>query len=166
MLERLSTLRAHLDTASSLDLVPAVLIAENDPGVRDVLRDALEMDRLKVLVASDGQEALALADAWMVDLLVTDVGMPRLDGFGLIRGVRRLYPGLPVIVTSGDAFYQGRHLAAAAAEVGVELTFLTPFDLDEVQRAIRTLVLLDTDADVTVHAGEGNRQARPARWPQ
>lgn len=128
--------------ASSLDLSPVVLLAENDGTLRDLLQETLELDGFRVLIASNGEEALALAASWMPDLLVTDVAMPRLDGFGLIREIRRLYPGVPVIVTSGDPFYGEHPLAAVAAELDVEATLLKPFDLGDLSLAARKAVPL------------------------
>jgi CheY-like chemotaxis protein len=149
MTDRFSTHRAPVGTAS-LDLVPMVLLAEGDRSVRDVVRDVLELDDLRVLAASDGQEALRLAEFWMVDLLVTDVALPHLDGLELIRAVRRLYPGLPAIVTSADTVYQGRPLGAAAAELHVETMLLKPFDLADLQRAVRAAIPWSQPADPDV----------------
>jgi DNA-binding response OmpR family regulator len=126
-----------------------VLLAENDRTLRDLLQEALELDHFRVLIASNGEEALALAESWMPDLLVTDVAMPRLDGFGLIRAIRRLYPGVPIIVTSGDPLYDGRPLAAVAAELGAEATFLKPFDLDELNHTARRAVPLRMDSPLS-----------------
>ena len=88
--------------ASSLDFSPVVLLVENDRTLRELLQESLEVDQFRVLIASNGEEALAVAGASMPDLVVTDVSMPRLDGFGLIRAIRRLYPDVPIIVTSGE----------------------------------------------------------------
>jgi CheY-like chemotaxis protein len=122
-----------------------VLLAENDRTLRELLQETLEFDRFRVLIATNGEDALTLAESWMPDLLVTDVAMPRLDGFGLIRAIRRLYPGMPIIITSGDAFYGDRPLATAAAELGVEDTLLKPFDLDDLALAVRRAVPLHAD---------------------
>ena len=73
----------------------------------------------------------------MPDLVVTDVAMPRLDGFGLLRGLRRLYPDIPVIVISGDDWNADRPVATAAAELGALATLMKPVDLDLLHRAIR-----------------------------
>ena len=131
--------------SSSLDFSPVVLLAENDRTLRDLLQETLELDQFRVLIAANGQEALALAETWMPDLLVTDVAMPRLDGVGLIRAIRRLYPGMPIIITSGDPFYRERPLAAVAAELGVDATFMKPFDLGDLSLAARKVVPLHTD---------------------
>jgi CheY-like chemotaxis protein len=126
--------------ASSLDFSPVVLLVENDRTLRELLQESLEVDQFRVLIASNGEEALAVAGASMPDLVVTDVSMPRLDGFGLIRAIRRLYPDVPIIVTSGDPLYGERPLAAVAAELDVEATFLKPFDLGDLSLAARTAV--------------------------
>ena len=128
------------------DFSPVVLLAENDPTLRALVQETLELDRLRVLTAVNGEEALALAEASLPDLLVTDVGMPRLDGFGLIRALRRIYPDVPVIVTSGDPYYDDRPLETVAAELRVAALFLKPFDLEDLQRAVRKTVAVDLES--------------------
>ena len=124
----------------SLDFAPVVLIADNDRLVREVCCEALDGYALRLLTAADGQEALALAEAWVPDVLVTDVAMPRLDGFGLIRALRRLYPDVPVIVMTGDDSYGGRSIDEVAAEHGVVATLLKPFELSLLEEAVRRVV--------------------------
>jgi CheY-like chemotaxis protein len=142
-----------------------VLLAENDRSMREAIRQTLERDHLKVWATADGQEALAIAEAWMVDLLVTDVAMPRLDGVGLIRAVRRLYPTLPVIITTGDDVYHGRPLAEVAVELGVEATLLKPFDLDDLRRAVRTAVSGDTEPVAPLYPSAAAPWSAPAGAP-
>ena len=91
----------------SLDFAPVALIADDDRVIRELCREVLEAEALRVLTAANGQEALALAEAWIPDVLVTDVVMPSLDGFGLVRALRRLYPEVPVIMITGDEEYDG-----------------------------------------------------------
>jgi CheY-like chemotaxis protein len=66
--------------------------------------------------------------------------MPRLDGFGLVCAVRRLYPDIPVIIMTGDATYQDRPIEDLAAEVGAAATFMKPFDLTALHQAVRSAV--------------------------
>jgi DNA-binding response OmpR family regulator len=131
--------------AAPLHLVPVVLIADSRPTLLEILRDTLERDRFRVLTATNGQEALALAETTMPDVLVSDVVMPCLDGLGLVRAVRRLYPSMPVIVMSGDDCYAGRPIEDVAVEFGAAATLMKPFDLAVLHEAIRSVVpLLDT----------------------
>jgi chemotaxis protein histidine kinase CheA/CheY-like chemotaxis protein len=65
------------------------LVADDSPVVRDIIAQALRSYGLHVLVAGDGEEALAMFAAHArVDIVVTDIDMPRLDGLGLVRTLR------------------------------------------------------------------------------
>lgn len=128
--------------AAPLDLAPVVLVADNERPLLELFRDVLEEDQFRVLTAADGQEALALAETRTPDVLVTDVAMPRLDGFSLVRAVRRLYPGMPVIVVSGDDCYAGRPVKDVAAELGAVATIMKPFDLTILPQVVRSVLPL------------------------
>jgi two-component system chemotaxis response regulator CheY len=135
-----STRPSPAPTVPPPNLAPVVLIADNEATLLELFRDALADDQLRVLTATNGREALALAEKCVPDVLVTDVVMPRLDGFGLVGAVRRLYPDIPVIIMTGDATYQDRPIEALAAEVGAVATFLKPFDLAELHQAVRGVI--------------------------
>jgi CheY-like chemotaxis protein len=108
---------------------PVVLVVDDEPAIRHLCREILKSAHLRVLTAADGREALALAETCKPDVLVTDVTMPRVDGFGLIRALRRRYPDMPAIVTSGDEEYGGRPVQEVAAEHGAIWTYFKPFDV-------------------------------------
>ena len=82
-----------------------VLLAEDEALVAMALADCLEAEGHSVAVAGDGAEALAMARGLgcRLDLLVTDLRMPRLGGEGLIRALWAERPGLPVLVVTGSA---------------------------------------------------------------
>ena len=66
-----------------------ILVVDDDPPLREILRDMLEGERYTVDVAADGQEALALVYRERPDLIITDLQMPGLDGLELLRKLRR-----------------------------------------------------------------------------
>ena len=79
------------------------LVADDSPVVRDIIAQALRSYGLHVLVAGDGEEALALFGAHArVDIVVTDIDMPRLDGLGLVRALRQreTSKNVPVVAIS------------------------------------------------------------------
>jgi nitrogen-specific signal transduction histidine kinase/CheY-like chemotaxis protein len=84
-------------------LAGTVLVAEDDPEVREVARATLQAAGCRVLLAADGPEALAILDTEPgIDLLFSDVVMPNgVSGIELARTARRLRPGLKVLLTSG-----------------------------------------------------------------
>jgi two-component system KDP operon response regulator KdpE len=77
--------------------VSRVLVVDDEPAIRKVVRDALERDGNEVVGAIDGQEALDRFDEGVFDLVVTDLAMPRLDGSELIKEIRRRST-VPVLV--------------------------------------------------------------------
>lgn len=65
-----------------------VLVAEDNPVNRELLRELLEMRGYTVVEACDGEEALRVIEQTQPDLLLVDIGMPVLDGFGVIGRIR------------------------------------------------------------------------------
>jgi PAS domain S-box-containing protein len=78
-----------------------VLLVEDEEGVRRVSRRALELHGYRVLEASNGDDALALAAAHPIRLMISDVMMPGMLGPALAKQVHRLLPDLPVLFMSG-----------------------------------------------------------------
>lgn len=83
------------------DTTVHILVAEDEVLVAWALRSILEEAGYRVTVAHDGEQALALQARDPADVLLTDLQMPRLDGYGLIRELRADHPTLPVIVMTG-----------------------------------------------------------------
>jgi len=92
-------------SAIEVDDAPAIgdliLLVEDEEGVRRVARRALELHGYRVLEAAKGDDALALAAAHPIQLMVTDVMMPGMLGPALAARVNELLPGLPVLFMSG-----------------------------------------------------------------
>nr|WP_315463459.1 EAL domain-containing protein [uncultured Rhodoferax sp.] len=82
-----------------------ILIAEDEPSLRENLQWMLELEGFEVIAAQDGLQALALAQTHRPDLLLTDVMMPGLDGFGLVRALREspITATLPIILLTARA---------------------------------------------------------------
>lgn len=80
-----------------------VLLAEDDPDLRKLLIETLEKDGFKVVSAQNGKDALAEARDYrgVIDVLVTDVQMPALDGFDLQEQLRQSRPETRLLVISG-----------------------------------------------------------------
>jgi CheY-like chemotaxis protein len=162
MAQLTSTRPSPVPSAPPLDLAPVVLIADNEPTLMELFQAVLEDGYLRVLTAMNGREALALAETWVPDILVTDVVMPRLDGFGLVCAVRRLYPGIPVIIMTGDATYQDRPIEDMAAEVGAVATFMKPFDIAALHQVVRSVVSPIEPASLEGTGASGRGEDRTA----
>jgi CheY-like chemotaxis protein len=82
-----------------------VLLADDDPQIRAFLQASLRARQYLVDLASDGVEALDVVERLgaTVNLLITDIKMPRMDGVSLARAVAQILPRLPVLFISGWA---------------------------------------------------------------
>lgn len=79
----------------------SALVIDDDDGVRRMLVDFLEVLGWETDDAADGSHGLALFDPAKHALIVTDIRMPGLSGWDVIRAVRRLAPNVPIVVVSG-----------------------------------------------------------------
>ena len=80
---------------------PAVLVVDDDAVVRTIMIRSLEGEGWTVYYAADGLDALGVLENNSIDVVVSDVMMPRMDGRNLAVEVGRLYPAVPVILISG-----------------------------------------------------------------
>jgi CheY-like chemotaxis protein len=81
------------------DLTPRVLVVDDEADFRRLVREALPA--FAVIEAEDGQKALELVQEERLDLVLTDIRMPNLDGIGLLCNLRSRFPDLPVVAVSG-----------------------------------------------------------------
>ena len=90
--------------ASLAPLETVILLAEDEPVVRNLVATMLLKERYAVLSANDGAEALDISNAFAdpIHLLLTDVEMPRMNGLDLTHAIRRNRPGIKVVIMSGN----------------------------------------------------------------
>jgi DNA-binding response OmpR family regulator len=118
---------------------PAILIVEDEFLIRMALSDYLQECGFKVFEARDAAEAIEVlqTDNVMVDCVFTDVRMPgEMDGFALCTWIRKHYPGLLVILTSGDM----QKVDTAKELCRAEPFFAKPYHLEYVVAQIRNLL--------------------------
>jgi PAS domain S-box-containing protein len=105
-----------------------ILVVDDDLGVCQSLRDVLTQDGCDVLVATGGREALARLAEQPVDLVLSDVVMPDLDGHELFQAVRERYPELPVVLMTAFHFDKD-HIIKRSRLAGLEdVVYKKPID--------------------------------------
>ncbi len=121
-----------------------ILVVDDEPGIREMLRAALAADGHRVDTAGSGEEALSVVGEQGYDLLLTDLAMPGIDGVELLRRVRRVAPDLPSIVITA---YGSKETAIEAMRHGAVNYLEKPFNIEEmrlhVRRALRHRELRD-----------------------
>jgi len=116
-----------------------ILVADDDRGTSLAISDYLEMSGYTVLTAADGQEALAMVETYHPHLMVTDILMPRMNGYELVRSVRQhpTFRLLPVIFLTSRNKTEER---IQGYQSGCDLYLPKPFELEELGAAIRNLL--------------------------
>jgi CheY-like chemotaxis protein len=116
-----------------------VLIADDDAGLRQALKLALEAAGYRVRVAADGGEALSLQREKPAHVLITDIFMPDSDGFEAIDRFRHSFPATKIIAMSGDARRAKLEYLPVAALIGVDATLKKPFQAQQLLQMLRSL---------------------------
>lgn len=83
-----------------------VLFVEDDKPIRDRTAESLSMVFNKVYVAEDGLEALSLLHLHQIDIVISDINMPNMNGVDLIKEIRAKRKKLPIIVTTGYSEFE------------------------------------------------------------
>lgn len=129
------------------DLPPSrVLLADDDPAVREVLARYLISAGLEVIQAKDGGEALSLFRQGPFDLVISDVKMPVMDGLQLLEAVKDLSPTVPVVLISG---YDEPTTIVAALKKGAENYLSKPITKANLMRVLEQALA----ARVHIHLG-------------
>jgi two-component system cell cycle response regulator DivK len=115
--------------------VPKVLYIEDHPAQRDILAQMLELNGFEVATASDGIEGVEKTRAWLPDLVLMDLRMPRLDGFEAIKLIRsdEHTANIPIIAIS--AWASAKH-KERALQSGANEHFTKPVDLNRLLSTI------------------------------
>ena len=134
-----ATVKQKDDSARELLLTGSetVLLVDDKAELRDLLDDVLSRNGYKVLTAEDGLKALEILETTSVDLLLSDVIMPDMDGYALAAQVKELYPSIKVQLTSGYA--EMEHVSKVDEELQLKL-LTKPYSLETLLRCVRELL--------------------------
>ncbi len=114
-----------------------ILVVDDEPGVREMLTDALTMQGHTVSPAGDGFEALASLRADSFDLVVSDINMPKVDGYQLLERMRGLGDSTPVILLTARG---EKADLARGFRTGADDYVTKPFGLEELSLRIAAVL--------------------------
>lgn len=118
---------------------PTIMTVDDSKTILTLLDRTLRQRGFNVIQAEDGIAALERLESEDPHVLITDINMPRLDGFGLIERVRAQsrFEGLPILVLTTEATPEKRERARSGGATG---WIIKPFDADRLEAAIRRVV--------------------------
>jgi two-component system response regulator PilR (NtrC family) len=111
-----------------------ILVVDDETGMRELLRIVLEKEGHEVFTAMDGSAALEMSGTGNMDLIISDIRMPRLDGVGLLSGLRERGLSTPVIMITAFAASDS---AIQAMKHGAFDYITKPFKVDEIKLVVR-----------------------------
>jgi len=118
-----------------------ILIIEDDPDIRSVLRQILEWEGYTVVDAQDGLQGMRRFLEAPCDLVITDLLMPGMSGSAVISKLRRRFPDLKIIAISGGGIAYGPcGYLDFARELGAQCTLLKPIRRDTLLEAVRDML--------------------------
>lgn len=111
-----------------------ILIVEDEKSMREVLKILLEGENYDVVSASDGQEGLSIIDRDIFDLVITDMKMPKADGFTVLKKVKEISPDTIVIMITAFGTTES---AIDAMKLGAYDYISKPFNIDEIRLIVK-----------------------------
>jgi two-component system response regulator MprA len=146
-----------------------ILVADDEPAVRESLARALRLEGYEVELANDGEEAVEAAGRSAPDAIVLDVLMPRLDGVAACRRLRDGGARTPVLMlTARDAISD----RVAGLDAGADDYLVKPFALEELLARLRALLRRSVNGDgdgalrfADVELDPGTREVRRGERP-
>ena len=122
----------------------SLLIADDEKNIRSGLELAFEDEGYTVVTAADGKEAWEKLQKNVIDLVITDLRMPEMDGYELLKRISAAYPTLPVIVLTGHGTIE---TAVETMRDGAIDFFTKPVDIDKLSLVVKKTIAASSLAE-------------------
>jgi two-component system OmpR family response regulator len=116
---------------------PKVLVIDDEPGVRDLISEALSLSEITAVQAADGLEALSFLRRERFDLLILDINMPKLDGLVLLEKLRTEGMSVPVLMLSARA---DKSDINQGLRIGADDYLTKPFSIEELVLRVKAIL--------------------------
>jgi DNA-binding response OmpR family regulator len=116
---------------------PRVLVVEDDDAIAQVLQRSLRMEGYEVKLAGDGISALDQAHGFLPDLVILDLGLPKLDGIEVAKALRGQEDDVPILVLTARDAVESR---VEGLDAGADDYLVKPFERQELLARLRALL--------------------------
>ena len=117
--------------------MPKILVVEDDFDLNNLIRTVLESKGHDVLMAQNGKEALDVIDMTHIDLIISDIMMPQMDGFSLLSDVRQANMTMPVLLITAKGSYDDKNRGFTS---GADDYMVKPIDIKELVLRVNALL--------------------------
>jgi YesN/AraC family two-component response regulator len=129
-----------MEQGKEIKIMALILIIDDEPQIRSMLKLMLERDGHEVAEAPDGIEGIRIYRQNPADLIITDLIMPNKDGIGMIIELKKEFPDVKIIAMSGGGLNKPDGYLKGAEKLGAACTLTKPIDRDEMLRAIKDVI--------------------------
>ena len=117
-----------------------ILIIDDEPQIRSMLKLMLERDGYEVVEAQDGVAGIKVYRQNPADLIITDLIMPNKDGIGMIIDLKKEFPQVKIIAMSGGGLNKPDGYLKGAKKLGAAYTLTKPIDREEMLRVVKDIL--------------------------
>jgi DNA-binding NtrC family response regulator len=121
---------------------PSILIVDDELLIRDLLYDFFNGQGWDTIVADSGEKALEIIESKDVDLVLSDIRMPGMDGLELTAELRQMHPDIPVVLMTG---YPSVDTAVAALRQKVSDYVTKPFNINKLYKIVAAQLRVQKD---------------------
>jgi len=114
-----------------------VLVVEDEQNLRQQLKSALQQKNYSVDCGEDGEEGRYLATEYQYDVAIVDIGLPKLNGIELVRGIREQGIRFPILILTARGHWQDK---VNGLEAGADDYVVKPFEIEEVLARLNALI--------------------------
>ena len=114
-----------------------ILVAEDDHAIRTLITTKLKQENYTIYTAENGEEALSVMDKHQVDLLISDIMIPVMDGYSLVKALRETKHTLPILMITAKSQLESLE---EAFTLGVDDYMVKPIRLEELALRVRALL--------------------------
>ncbi len=138
------------ETQNEQDSRQKILVADDEASIRRILETRLKMIGYDIITAADGEEAIAAFNKHNPDLIVLDVMMPKVDGYGVVREVRRT-SDIPIIILTALGDVSER---ITGLELGADDYVIKPFSPKELEARVKSVLRRTTSKETSAPVGK------------
>jgi len=120
----------------------SILVVDDELLIRDLLYDFFSGHGWQIAVAENGEKALEVMRARKIDVVLTDIKMPEMDGLALASRLRDSHPEIPVVLMTG---FPSVESAVAALRAKAEDYIIKPFNINQLYKLIESKVMPEPD---------------------
>ncbi|MBD3393204.1 MAG: response regulator [Chitinivibrionales bacterium] len=117
-----------------------IMVIDDNENIRETLSEILALHDYEVATACDGNEALALMEKQVPDLVITDLIMPERGGIATIKEMRQKYPEVKIFAVSGGWVGRKEQFLKSAQDAGAIRSFAKPVNWADLKKAVEEVL--------------------------